>query len=317
MRTLFIHTESNEIPKYVESLASLGHETGVYMFRHAVHGAAPVNIDPEVLHHVQGFEPELIVYVGACGRCTKPSPKLFKKLNNEVAPCVLICSDAADESSPWWKELFEYDAHDAFRVMVAIDGNSNWPFHDRHLTALTPISPSWYPNPKRHSERTIKLGFAGNVGRVYTLKNGRKVGRKMILDQLPIQLRQRDGTTMDSEAAAQSYQGCVDFMLNTRIMPNFSDTGSFEHHHVKGRVVEAGLAGCLLLEPTTSPAKDWFEPGVDYIEYGGIADLKETIRRYIDDPDETEKFGFRLREKVLAEHTPAKFWGRVMERINR
>ena len=106
-------------------------------------------------------------------------------------------------------------------------------------------------------------------------------------------------------------------MLNTRIMPNFSDTGSFEHHHVKGRVVEAGLAACLLLEPTTSPAKDWFEPGVDYIEYGGIADLKETIRRYIDDPDETEKFGFRLREKVLAEHTPAKFWGRVFERLNR
>lgn len=320
MRTLFIHTESNEIPKYVESLKSLGHETDAFMFRHALwQGEAPRNIDGEILGAVDRFSPEMIVYVGACGRCTKPTPRLFKKLNSEVAPCVIIISDAADECSPWWKELFEYDAEDAFRVMVAIDGNSNWPFHDRHLTLLTPINPKWFTNITRHSERNIKFGFAGNIGRIYTLPNGRKVGRKLFLDpmgKLGIQLRQRDGTIMDSVKALETYRECADFMLDTRITPNFSETGSFQRRHVKGRVVEAGLAGCLLLEEAGSPTSEWFECGVDYLEFRTMEDVKELIRRYIDDPDETEKFGLRLRQKVLAEHTPEKFWSKVIKRLN-
>ena len=319
MKVLFIHTESNEIPKYVESLRDLGHEIDTFMFQHALHhGKGPLNIDDDVMAAVEACKPEMIVYVGACGRCTKPSVGLFATLNEKVAPCVIIISDAADEMSPWWKELFEYDEFGCFRVMVAIDGNKNWPFHERHLTMLTPISPSWFPNPKRHSQREVKFGFAGNVGRVYTLPSGRRVGRKLQLDHMVkwgCKIKQRDGTVADSWKALETYKEMCRFMLDTRITPNFSETGSFQRRHVKGRVVEAGLAGCLLLEEGPSPTRDWFEPGVDFLEYKSIDEAKELVRRYIDDPDESEKFGLRLRAKILAEHTPEKFWGRIISRL--
>ena len=104
-------------------------------------------------------------------------------------------------------------------------------------------------------------------------------------------------------------------MSDCRIMPNFAQTGSYERMHVKGRVVEAGLAGCLLLEPTGSPTPDWFEPGVDYLPYENMAQAKEIVERMSALPQETEAFGARLRKKVLDNHSPEKFWGRIFDRL--
>ena len=104
-------------------------------------------------------------------------------------------------------------------------------------------------------------------------------------------------------------------MSDTRIMPNFSQTGSYERMHVKGRVVEAGWAGTMLLEAEGSPAKDWFELGVDYLEYSTPLRAKELVEEYKDKPEESEAMGIRLHQKVVAEHSPQKFWGRIFDKI--
>lgn len=322
MKALFITTETNETPKYPESFASVnGNEVKHVIFRHrAVPGALGGDaLDNMLLAEAKAYKPELIVYLGACGG-NMPSIKALRKLNDQFAPSVLMCSDAADVVSPWTYLLSQYDKEKAFTCVVAIDGNRNWEFSDRHLTLLTPIDPARYLSPpKPHKDRTIKFGFAGNMGSFKAMKNGKPAGRRMLIAQMQtfgLETRQRDDSFNLNIDPSESYQSCVNFMCNTRIMPNFCETGSYERTHVKGRVVEAGLAGAMLLEQSGSPASNWFEKGVDYIEYGNSRQVKEMIKPLLNNPEETEKFGMRLRAKVMAEHTPEKFWKKVIEKVN-
>ena len=322
MKALFITTETNETPKYPESFACVnGNEVRHIIFHHR---AIPGVLGGEALNNMlideaKDYKPDVIIYLGACAG-NIPSVKTFAKLNSEFAPTVLMCSDAADVVSPWTYLLSQYDKAKAFSCVVAIDGNRNWEFSDRHLTLLTPIDPARYPSPPiPHAERKIPFGFAGNMGSFKAMKNGLPAGRRNLIAQMSVyglQCRQRDDSFDPNLPHSESYQGCCDFIAQTRIMPNFCETGSYERHHVKGRVVEVGLAGTMLLEQINSPAHKWFEKDVDYIEFRDTRHAKTIVAQYRDKPDETQKFGDRLRAKMMAEHTPEKFWGKVMERVN-
>jgi spore maturation protein CgeB len=104
-------------------------------------------------------------------------------------------------------------------------------------------------------------------------------------------------------------------MQDCRISLNLSHTGTQAAKQVKGRVVEAALAGSCLLELANSPTRDWFEPGVDFLEYQRPGDAIETIQHYAKHPEQTEAIARRLREKVLAQHGPQHFWGRILDRL--
>lgn len=322
MKALFITTETNETPKYPESFACVnGNEVKHIIFHHraipgAVSGSA---LDGMIATEAIAYNPEIIVYLGACGG-NIPSAGLFSKLNLEVAPTVLMCSDAADVVSPWTFLLSQYDKAESFSCVVAIDGNKDWEFSDRHLTLLTPIDPARYPSPPiPHKDRTIPFGFAGNIGTFKAMKNGRPAGRRPIIAQMSafgLRYRDRDSSFDPALPASSSYQGCCDFLSNCRIVPNFCETGSYERTHVKGRVVEAGLAGAMLIEQAGSPADRWFEKGVDFMEYADSRHARDIVSKFIDKPDETEAFGMRLRDKIMLEHTPEKFWGKVIQRLH-
>ena len=324
MKAFFITTTTNETPKYPESFACInGNEVKHFIFDHrldrrsgqVLSGAV---LDDHIWRAALDYAPEMIVYLGANGG-NLPSVKLFTKLNLEVAPTVLMCSDAADVTSTWTQLLKEYDKEKSFKVVVAIDGNRNWEFSQSHLTALTPIDPKRYPSPPiLHEERKILFGFAGNMGSAKTMKNGVYVGRRRLIDEMMtfgLSCRQRDDTYDPRLPHSKSYQNCVDFMATTRIMPNFCETGSYENTHVKGRVVEAGLSGCMLLEQINSPIFNWFEKDVDYLEFNKVSDVRGIVERFKDKPQETQKMGDSLRTKVLQNHSPEKFWGKVVERL--
>lgn len=322
MKALFITTETNETPKYPESFASVnGNEVKHVIFHHrgipgALGGTA---LDNMLFAEAKAYQPELIVYLGACAG-NIPSIGCLAKLNSHYAPTVLMCSDAADVVSPWAYLLSQYDKANAFTCVVAIDGNKNWEFSDRHLTLLTPIDPKRFPSPPiPHKDRTITFGFAGNVGTFKAMKNGKPAGRRPLIAQMTsfgLKFRDRDSSFDPALPASESYQGCCNFMANCRIIPNFCETGSYERTHVKGRVVEAGLAGAMLLEQAGSPADQWFEKGIDFVEYSTTYHAKSIITPLLDKPEETEAFGARLRAKVMSEHTPEKFWGKVIQRVH-
>jgi len=309
---LFVSTETNEIPKYGESLAGLGHQVEVVRFIHRkIDGKFSTQPDAEILEKATALKPELIVYVGTCGG-NMPTTALLQKLNQEIAPSVLICSDAADEPSPWWPLLHEYDREGCFTVMVAIDGNRNWPFAGKGITALTPVPPAYFAKgAKPHRDRARVFGYAGNIGGIRPDKvTGIIWGRgPLVREMMGFGLE-----TRDRDLREDSYPEVADFMCESRITPNFAETGSFQRMHVKGRVVEAGLARCTLLETRGSPARDWFTPGVDYLEYETVEDARRHGELLKDQPDETERYGQRLHDRVMAEHAPDKFWGRIFDK---
>lgn len=98
-------------------------------------------------------------------------------------------------------------------------------------------------------------------------------------------------------------------------MLNHPDTGTGTSQHVKGRVLEAALAGCILFELRGSPTEQWFIPHVDYLPYDGPDDLIANLDWIAKNPDKAETMARRLQEKVRFEHSPAVFWAAIKARL--
>lgn len=297
MKVAFLSSSTNETTKYAQGLGKLP-GVALELLRYDVEGSN----DDSIFQRTKEAQPDLIVYVGSRWGA-QLSTHALARLNFEVAPTVHFCSDAADP--PWWDLLRTYHAAGAFALQVAIDGNHQWPLAASQMTALTPVDPIYFRASNGHAGREHACGYAGNPG-------AEGSPRRAIVSDLAmlhaIRVRLRD-------AEAESYQGYCDFLLNSRMSLNVSLTGTGAAQHVKGRVVESGLAGCLLLEPAGSPAAEWFTPGVDYLEYRSGQEAYDIIKAHEDRREETQAFGERLRAKVLAEHTPERFWSRIFDRV--
>lgn len=297
MIAVFLSTSSGETTKYADCLRTLGWGE-VHMLRYDLSSHS----EPMVYAQVKACKPDVIVYIGSRWGAVM-TPMALAKLNAEVAPTVHLCSDAAD--LPWHELLLEYHYAGCFSLQVAIDGNKAWPLSETQLTLLTPVDPANFNGSRLHAERSIACGFAGNPG-------GPNSIRRTILSELAF--RQAVSFRMRNEEL-DSYAGYCKFLLDTRMSLNLAHTGTQAAKQVKGRVVESGLAGCLLLEQSGAPTKDWFTPGEDFIEYEGADDAEKIIKHFAARPDETQEVGARLRAKVLAEHTPERFWRRIFERL--
>jgi hypothetical protein len=303
VKAFFITPPTNETDKHYESFLSLpGNEVQRHVYFNTKRADSYENgrpRDDRMFSAALSYMPDVIIYIGACGD-NLPEPGILRKLRDRIAPTVHLCSDAADD--PWWPLLMEYDRIGAFSVQVALDGNPAWPLAETQITALTTLDPKWFARDfPRHAERPIGFGFAGNIG----------VVRAALLERAAtfgLQYRERDG-------ARNSYAEYVDYLGRCRIVLNFARTGSLRHMQVKGRVIEAALAGAMLLEERGAPTSHWFTPGVDYLEYGSMEEAASILAAIHNRPVVTEAIAGRLREKVRADHSPAAFWRRVMERI--
>ena len=294
MKAFFITTQSGEMPQYVESFTSLGFQAERFAFNH--HKDSPgtaQEYEPIIWDQVSEYQPDLIVYVGACESNT-PSPQFLRRLRDK-APTVHLCPDAGDH--PWWPEIMAFDEALSFDVQVAMDG-SPWPLENTQITGLMAFNPDRY-HPIPHENRPVLFGFAGDIGGP----------REELLNKLKtfgLQCRNRDN---------DNYEKVANYICNCRMVPNIGRTGSFDRMHVKWRVMESGLSEALLLEMKGSPTSKWFIPGVDYMEWETPQEAGAIVQFYRDKPEETQVFGKRLRKKVLENHSPQKFWGRVFEKL--
>jgi len=190
-------------------------------------------------------------------------------------------------------------------VSVNIDGNPNWTCGDNDLTLLSPTAPQFYQEPRPLTERPILFGFAGG----YSSPSRATIINRLALDcGLVIPPRnERYG----------SYQDYANFLLNVRLVPNVPFSGSDNSRQVKGRVLESGLARCCLLEHDSSAAKDWFTPGVDYAEYSDVDDAVAKARWLLDNPNVMQSMADNLHKRVMEEHSPKAFWGKVFAAIGK
>lgn len=298
MRCTFLSTSSNETTKYAESLSSC---TGanVSIIRYDLPDVA----ETDLYLQVRQSKPDLIVYIGSRWG-PQPSIAFLCKANEKIAPSVHLCSDAADP--PWHDLLRDYDRAGAFSVQVTIDGNPQWPGAQRGLTLLTPIASAHFPQVVLpHVSRPIGCSYAGNKGSEGGVR--RQVLVELMFENL-LTIRTRDG-------ADDSYEAYAEHLARSRLTLNVPLSGTEQTMQVKGRVVEAGIAGAALLEMAGAPTTQWFRSGIDFMEYATLDDAKKLIRQFVNEPELTQLMGEQLRQRVLTEHSPQVFWGKIMDRI--
>lgn len=298
LKSLFLITGTSEVPKYADSLRNLNlGEVGMLQYD-------LVDRSDQLLYSkIKEFAPEFIVYVGSVfGK--QPSIAALAHITDKIAPMIHLCSDAAD--SPWHHLLREYHNAGAFSLQVAIDGSHKWPNSDRHMTALTPVDPALFPPLRPHAERAVACGYAGNQG------GGPQSLRTILLCEI------LEARCLDIRIRASlpfTYEPFCEYLSTLRMSLNIAYSGTEATTHVKGRVLETGLAGACLLETKGTPTSYWFRPGLDYLEYGSAKEAIEIIRKLTHEPEATQAMGESLRQRILREHSPLQFWTRIFERI--
>jgi hypothetical protein len=299
VRSLFLITGTNEVLKYADSLRILNHGS-VDVLRYDELSSS----DQVLWGKIREAKPDFVVYIGSrWGK--QPSISCLSQINEKIAPMVHLCSDAADP--PWFDLLRDYHSAGCFSLQIAIDGSHKWPLSSTQMTALTPVDPASFPLGLRpHEERGIRAGYGGNAG------GGPGTKRT---DFLAAMLQERALDMRGRTNLPHTYDAYCDFLQNCRMSFNTSFSGTEAALQVKGRVVESGLAGALLLETKGAPTSYWFRPGIDYLEYESPENAVSIIRQLSERPDETQRMAFSLRERVLAAHTPAHFWAQVLDRI--
>jgi hypothetical protein len=296
MKVLALVTYTDCENKY-RSLQSLGHEVIVEQYDNRPH-----NRHAELIEMAKSVAPDFILYIGAIeqyhGRPC-PQPDILRAIN-QVSPMIHMCDDAADK--PWWPSLEQYDREKCFTIQVAIDGVLDTPISsfNNGMTLLTPIDFRPF-KPKPWNDRTIKTGMVGGMGYGPRQQGTEALQKRGVLDfrQGPI---------------GRSYDEMAQIMCDTKITYNYGMKGSCEGFHVKGRVIEAGFAGCCLLETKDSPASKWFKPGIDYLEYENADDAAWIITNTAD--SSLQFMAHTFHNRVVKEHHPQVFWNKILEKID-
>ena len=293
MRVTVLTTGTNNTRPIYEPLATLGYALTVFVYD-AMEDHGPL------LDMVDAARPDWVLLIGAIeAHHGKPVPKVdvLGKIG-ERHLLVHLCCDGGEPA--WWQQLESYYDDGNFALQVNIDGARVGPIGNRGLVMLCPIDGVQFPNPPRPwADRPIPLGFGGSM----------MAPRSEAISELKqrglLTYRPRDGAL---------YDGYRDFLCSCRCTLNNAMTGGGSgRRHVKARVLEAALAGSLLLEQQDLPTADWFVPGVDYLTYGNADEVKHRLDWVRGNPIAAEAMALRLRNKVVAEHNPAIFWGRVIE----
>jgi hypothetical protein len=260
---------------------------------------APARAD-WLLAEIDGFDPDVVIYESLPIGTTYLPPQEIFPIIRKRRKLVYIAGDLSDPVL--WQQVHDYeDQIGGFDLKVAIDGNDNWPHGPRDLTLLTPPALKFFQDLKPLIERPIPLSYCGSICtdiRVAYLK-------PLLMNGMIMQPRdERYGT----------YGAFADTLRKTRVTPNIPFVGSNNiDTQVKGRITEAGAAGCCLLEWKGSITSEWFRPGVDYVPYDDPADLLKTATYYAGRPELAQPFADNLHRRVLEEHSANVFWGKIFK----
>jgi hypothetical protein len=195
--------------------------------------------------------------------------------------------------------MAEYREAGCFSRQVNIDG-ATCPTAD--LTTLVPVDPRPY---KLELVKRRKAGFAGFTANTY---------RGSVINPLVqhglVELRHRKAGYGNTD-----YADFAAWMCETLITVNTAITGTTWRRHVKGRVIEAALAKCALLEDAEAPTKNWFEPMVDYIPFG-TSDEAAYIIRHMPEA-QARLLGESLHTKVVENYSAKTIYEAMLKELPR
>lgn len=277
MKAAFITTSTDNCDPVVRGWESFN-DVPIAWIRYNEAASAPD--DAHLLPFLKEAAPDIIFYIGAAWLPGNPRVETLQAAR-QMAPTVHICFDGGD--GPWWPKMDEYRKAGCFSRQVNIDG-AVCPTAD--LTTLCPIDPRPYA-AGREIAKTRRAGFAGFVGNTYR----GSIVNPMVMQGL-LELRHRKAGYKNHS----DYAEFAKWLCETRCTVNTAITGTVMRRHVKGRIIEAGLAGVCVLEDSASPTKNWFTPMHDYIPWHSVDDVAFWLRTMQD--SEMERIGRNLRETV-------------------
>lgn len=295
MKALCLTTGTRNCETLWRSFECLGHECHPHRYDDRPHAR-----HDELVDLARDLRPDIIIYIGAIEQSPEckpvPRPDIFLQLK-ECAPIVHLCGDASDK--PWWSWLENYDRLQCFSAQVSMDGNFETPIShfSNGLVLLSPMDNRVF-RPAPWEQRTTQFGLVGGQG--HTKR------QSMILE-----LQRRGILQFSDSSFEKSYAVMAEIMNNTKITLNVPFNGTGDRMHIKGRVIEAGLAGCCLLEGECSPTASWFSPGLDYLEYDNLDRVVHLVNEIPD--EQLQAMAERFHKRVVAEHGPDVFWAKVLK----
>lgn len=128
----------------------------------------------------------------------------------------------------------------------------------------------------------------------------------------------RSDSTTDLESSRQNQPGWLDYMAGlagSQMTINFSLASSGNDEQLKWRVMEATLAGTLLLTDDRERTGEFFVPGEEFDRFTGPADLPAVVNSWLARPEELDAAQRRAQEKArdLARN---EFWDRIARTLS-
>jgi len=285
MKALFYTTKTTDAANHVYAWNSISAVPAV----HIAYNHRGINNDWQMLDAArEGVD--VIFYIGAHRAPGNPHPQTFIEAR-KLAPIINFCCDATDP--PWHPVLLKYKEMGCFDLQVAIDGGRDAPVD---LSVLTPVNTTAF----HRVEKDIRCGFSGSVKRFHD--------RFEVIEAIGDMVTIRNRLPLDGP-----YQEHADFLSRCRMTLNESTTGSGKTHHIKGRVLESGWAGCALLESIGSPILDWFHPGSVFL-YRTAEEAVDIIRSLTD--AEIDTAAKHLADQVRAKYTPEMIYGKILSYVH-
>lgn len=303
MRALWFSFSLITAEPWHKSLRELGHDLDLRFYYDKITnppGLLSIPPDREMLDIARNEKPDVILFCGIADGSRLPSAETIRDIRRNI-PVILLSGDLSDP--PWWPYLNGWARDCGFDLIVNFDGNDGFPKRPgfRDFTALTPIAHEFYPVSKPLKDRLIPFGFCGGCA---SPSRWEIIG--WLVDNAGLQIKPR-------EELYGTYARYATFMLETAITISVPFSGSDNSRQVKGRVLESGLARTLLLDHVSSAAKNWFTPGVDYVEYENREHAAFLVRELMNDRPRAQRIADSLHDRVKAEHSPAIFWDKVFK----
>jgi len=287
VRALFVTSEGQE-PATVMSGWSYWNEP----CRRVTFGITGAKNDVKILEAAKEFSPDIIFYIGGAQGAGLPTIETLRALRNIAKSISLVC-DATDH--PWHPALIEYKENECFDLQVGLDGSLEAPVD---MNTVTPLDPRIY-DTKPSPARDIRCGFSG--------QQSTKTVREMLISIL-----ESKGLIMVRPRTSALYGDYAMFLRHCEMVFNVGLTGTAERLHIKGRVIESGLAGAALLEMEGSPADKWF-PRKSIFFYRTVEDAEKIIRHA--SKNEVADKAAMLSEIVRTKYNPQKIYGEMLERV--
>ena len=254
--------------------------------------ASPTPDDEGMVDQLKEYAPDVVFYIGSARLPGNPRPSVLAEIRH-LFPHIHICFDGAD--SPWWEILLQYKQARCFDLQVNIDGGS-CPTAD--LVTLPPMDPRPYVLPDVQKIR--RAGFAGFTANTY-----RGTVINPLIQKRLVELRHRKAGYRNSD-----YQEFAQWLCETRITVNTALTGTNLRRHVKGRIIEVGLAAVCVLEDGASPTKIWFKPGEEFLPWSHPTEIEYMLRNISD--AEAERIGRNLQSAIREKYSARIIYGAML-----